>query len=725
MQPSPSAPPAEKIDLKDPALYLNRELSLLAFQRRVLEEAEDEKNPLLERVKFLAIVGSNLDEFYMVRVAGLAAQVDAGAIEMGPDGMSPRSQLIAIRREAKRLMNDMQRTLEKLMAAMKREGIVVHDYADLNEGQLRRASKYFAETVFPVLTPLAFDPGRPFPHISNLSLNLAVLIRDSSGVEHFARIKVPDSLPQLVPLSGRSKPNPKRTSPRKTDLVWLEQVIAANLSELFPGMEILEAHPFHVTRDADIAIKELEAEDLLETIEEGVRQRRFGSVVRLMVERDMPGPVLSILMSNLEVASGEVYRTRKPLSIKRLMGLCALDRPDLKDAPFVPAIPAARAESADDDDMFATIRRGDVFVHHPFDSFQPVVEFLRKAARDPAVLAIKICLYRVGRNSPVVEALLEAVEEDKQVAALVELKARFDEESNIEWARALERAGAHVVYGLLGLKIHSKVAMVVRREQDRIARYVHLATGNYNAITAHLYTDMGIFTADEEIAGDVSDLFNYLTGYSGKSDYKRLLVAPVNLRARIEALIDREIKNVKAGGKGHLMFKMNALVDPRLIRALYKASRAGVRIQLLVRGICCLRPGLAGISENIEVTSVVGRFLEHSRVYYFYNAGVEELYIGSADLMPRNIDHRVEVLVPISEPAMIRSIRDDVLAVYLADNVKARVMLPNGSYARKKTADARKQINAQEQLLQRRRAAARGKKNNRKPRPREAPAERG
>ena len=341
------------------------------------------------------------------------------------------------------------------------------------------------------------------------------------------------------------------------------------------------------------------------------------------------------------------------------------------------------------------------------------------------MLAIKICLYRAGRNSPVVETLLEAVEEDKQVAALVELKARFDEESNIEWARALERAGAHVVYGLVGLKIHCKVAMVVRREQDRIARYVHIATGNYNAVTAHLNTDMAIFTADEEIAEDVSDLFNYLTGYSGKSDYKQLLVAPVNLRARIESLIDREIKHVKAGGKGHLMFKMNALVDPRIIRALYKASRAGVRIQLLVRGICCLRPGVAGVSENIEVTSVVGRFLEHSRVYYFHNAGVEELYVGSADLMPRNIDHRVEVLVPIREPAMIRTIRDEVMAVYLTDNVKARVMQPNGSYTRRKVADGRKQINAQEQLLLKRRAAARGKKNNRKPHLREEPGERG
>ncbi len=701
-----------QVDWKDPQLYLNRELGLLAFQRRVLEEAEDISNPLLERIKFLSILGSNLDEFFMVRVAGLAAQLDAGTVEVGPDGMSPRAQLIAIRREVKKLFSEAHKCLDQIMEALDDQGIHTRAYSELSESQRRRAATYFSETVFPVLTPLAFDPGRPFPHISNLSLNLAVLIKDESGHERFARVKVPDSLPQLIPLSGTAPTARKRPRPKRTDLVWLEDVIAAHLAALFPGTEILQAHPFHVTRDADIAIKELEAEDLLETIEEGVRQRKFGSVVRLIVTEEMPAAILTILMNNLEVGTSEVYRSRRPLALKRLFSLYQLERPELKDAPFVPVVPQALAETNEDEDMFALIRRGDIFLHHPFDSFQPVVEFLRKAARDPSVLAIKMCLYRVGRNSPIVEALLEAVEEDKQVAVLVELKARFDEESNIEWARALERAGAHVVYGLIGLKIHCKVALVVRREQDRIARYLHLSTGNYNAVTAHLYTDMGLFTADSDVADDVSNLFNYLTGYAQKSDYRRLLVAPVHLRARLDALIEREVRHGAAGHKAHMVFKMNALVDHKMIRALYKASRAGVKIQLLVRGICCLRPGLAGISDNIEVTSVVGRFLEHSRVYYFHNGGEEEIYIGSADLMPRNIDHRVELLVPIRDRDMIRRLRDDLLALYLADNVKARQMLPNGTYVKKKMGN-RAPVNAQEFLLEPRGAPTRKRKTRR------------
>ena len=699
---APSTPAAPAgIDLKDNSLYLNRELSLLSFQRRVLEEAEDDANPLLERVKFLAILGSNLDEFFMVRVAGLAAQMDGGLVEAGPDGMSPRAQLVAIRREYKRLVNEGHRCLEKLLPRLEKEGICVRDYTDLNAAQLRDAARYFSETVFPVLTPLALDPGRPFPHISNLSLNLAVLIRDHSGEERFARVKVPDSLPQLVTLNGGAKANPKK--PRKrVDLVWLEQVIAANLAALFPGMEILEAHPFHITRDADVAIKELEAEDLLESVEEGVRQRRFGSPIRLMVTHDMPAPILNILIQNLEITPREVYRMARPLSFKRLMGLYSLERPDLKDAPFLAAVPPALTAMGEEEDIFSRIRKQDILLHHPFDSFQPVIEFLRKAAHDPAVLAIKICLYRVGRNSPVVETLLEAQEEDKQVAALVELKARFDEESNIEWARALERSGVHVVYGLVGLKAHGKVALVVRREQDRIARYVHISTGNYNAVTAHLYTDIGIFTANEDIADDASNLFNYLTGYSYKSDYKKLLVAPVNLRERLEALIEREIKHAKAGRKAHLIFKVNSLCDPQIIRALYKASREGVRIQLLVRGICGLRPGLPGVSENIEVTSVVGRFLEHSRIYYFHNGGNDEVFIGSADLMPRNIDHRVEILVPILDRGLVRTLREDVLATYLADNVKARHMQSNGTYTRRKVGEGRPKVNSQEYLLRKR-----------------------
>ena len=707
--PAQKPAPAGDPDLKDASLYVNRELSLLQFQRRVLEEAEDESNPLLERMKFLSILGSNLDEFFMVRVAGLEAQLEAGTVDAGADGMSTRAQLVAIRRECKKLLSEARRALERLLPPLNEQGIWIHEYGDLNEAQRRRAQEYFEETIFPVLTPLAVDPGRPFPHISNLSLNLAVLIRDRAGTEHFARVKVPDSLPQLVAVNGTSKPKAKGTRHGRVELVWLEQVIAAHLGALFPGMEVLESHPFHVTRDADMAIKELEAEDLLETIEEGIRQRRFQSVVRLMVTQDMPQPILEILSNNLEVGPTEVYRTFHPLALKRLMSLYNLPRPELKDPPFVPAIPELLAEVSEEEDVFAAIRKRDILMHHPFDSFQPVIEFVRQAARDPNVLAIKTCLYRVGRNAPVVEALLEAVEEDKQVAAMVELKARFDEESNIEWAKALERAGAHVVYGIIGLKVHCKVTLVVRREQDRIARYVHLSTGNYNAVTAHLYTDIGLFTNDEEIAGDVSNLFNYLTGYSDKTDYRRLMVAPVNLRSRLEAMIAREMQIARRGDKAHLIFKVNSLAERETIRLLYEASRAGVKIQLLVRGICCLRPGVPGVSENIEVTSIVGRFLEHSRVYYFHNGGEEEIYIGSADLMSRNIDHRVEVLAPIRDPGLVRSIRDGVLKTYLADNVKARQMNAAGNYTRKKPAGGKAPVNSQECLLERRKAHGRKK----------------
>ncbi len=691
---------ANVIALEDPSLYLNRELSLLWFQRRVLEEAADRSNPLLERIKFLAIVGSNLDEFFMVRVAGLIAQVDAGIQEPGPDGMSPRAQLVAIRREVKKLLSDAHKCLRALLPELEAEGIHIVDYSALNPVQLKFACKYFSDTVFPVLTPLAFDPGRPFPHISNLSLNLAVVIRDEDGEEHFARVKVPDSLPQLVPVTQSPRPKHRnKRAPKKIELVWLEQVIGANLQALFPGMQVVESYPFHVTRDAEMAIKELEAEDLLESIEEGVRARRFGSVVRLSVSEEMPAHILEILMNNLEVESSDVYKTPSPLSIKRLMDLYGIDRPDLKDAPFVPAVPPALASAGEDEDIFALIRRQDILLHHPFDSFQPVIDFLNKAAHDDRVLAIKSCLYRVGRNSPVVEALLEANREDKQVAVLVELKARFDEESNIEWARALEKEGVHVVYGLVGLKIHSKVTMVVRREGDRIFRYVHLSTGNYNALTAHLYTDIGLFTANDDIAEDVTNLFNYLTGYSAKSDYKKLLVAPVNMRERMLALIEREIEHRKSGRAAHLIFKSNALVDTEVIQALYRASQAGVRVQLLVRGICCLRPDVPGVSDNIDVLSIVGRFLEHSRIYYFANGGEEEVYVGSADLMPRNIDHRVEVLFPLDDPKLVRTVKANILAVYLSDNVKARRMMPDGTYTRRKASEGGKRISGQERLL--------------------------
>lgn len=668
----------------DSRLYFNRELSLLSFQYRVLEEAEDETNPLLERFKFLSIVGSNMEEFFMVRVAGLKHQLEAGALVAGPDGLSPNHQLMAIRGEVQDLYRRTYACLNQaLFPALKQAHIDLLRYEELSCELKHQLQQYFLQNIFPVLTPLAFDPGHPFPHISNLSLNLAVLIRDTKGEERFARVKVPDTLPQLISLDrfvakGARPADQQKSQPH----IWLDELITHNLDALFPGMTVLEAHPFQVTRDAEVEIQEWEAEDLLETTEEGIRQRRFGEVVRLTVDHAMPGRLLEILISNLELQTDDVYRVEGRMPLSSLKFIAAIDRPDLKDTPFLPAVPTALNPDAQEEDTFAAIRRRDILLHHPFDSFQPVVNFLHLAARDPQVLAIKMTLYRVGSKSPVVEALLEAMENGKQVAVLVELKARFDEESNIEWAKALERNGVHVVYGLIGLKIHSKVALVVRREGEAIRRYVHLSTGNYNPVTAHLYTDLGLFTCDEEIGSDVTDLFNYLTGYSAKRDYRKLLVAPINLKERLEQLIRREIEHQQKGRGGHLILKMNALVDEWFIRLLYEASQAGVKIDLLVRGICCLRPGIPGISENIRVTSIIGRFLEHSRIFYFNNGGNEEIYLGSADMMPRNLYRRVEVVFPVEDQRLLRFLRDELLARYLSDCIKARYMQPDGTYVR-------------------------------------------
>jgi polyphosphate kinase len=710
--PVPSRAPSENgnravaVDVKDPSLYVNRELSLLAFQKRVLEEAQDESNALLERMKFLSIVGSNLDEFFMVRVAGLRRQVEAGSVEVGPDGLSPREQLDAIRTEVSNLLTSASRCYRRqLEPALEQAGIKILPVADLNEQQQRRASSYFSKTVFPVLTPLAFDPGRPFPHISNLSVNLAVLIRDGEGEQHFARVKVPNSLPQLIPVDPAPRGSIRR-KPAKQNYIWLEDLICSNLDSLFPGMRVLEAHPFHVTRDADIEIQELEAGDLLETTEEGLRQRRFGDVVRLTVDHEMPAPMLRILISNLEIARADVYRVRGPLSLSRLKEIAAIDMPELKYPPFVPSVPAVLEHESEDEDIFSIIRRRDVLLHHPFNSFQPVIDLLKKAAEDENVLAMKMTLYRVGRNSPIVKTLVEAMENEKQVATLVELKARFDEESNIEWARALERQGVHVVYGLIGLKVHSKIALIIRKEGDEIRRYIHLGTGNYNAITAHLYTDFGLFTTDEDLGADATDLFNYLTGYSEKRDYRKLLVAPINMRERLRELIQREIAHHKRHGGGRIIFKMNALVDAEMVRLLYEASIAGVQIDLLVRGICCLRPGVPGISENIRVISIVGRFLEHSRVYYFRNNGDDQIYVGSADMMPRNLDRRVEVLFPVEDQRLIRFLRDDILSLYLTDSVKAREMLPTGLYVRRERKRGEALVNSQQLLLEANRVTA-------------------
>jgi polyphosphate kinase len=691
------------LPLDEPSLFWNRELSLLAFQERVLEEAQDEQNPLLERVKFLSIVGSNLDEFFMVRVAGLKGQLESGALESGPDGMTPAEELTAIRDRVTALYKAGQDCLRaQLLPGLKKEGIHVVEFSQLTQAQTGVANRYFSETVFPTLTPLAFDPGRPFPHISNLSLNLAVLIRDLQGVEHFARVKVPEGLPQLVPLQDAPKETKSKSKPSKPlYFVWLEQLIINNLQSLFPGMEILEAHPFHVTRDADTAIQQLEAGDLLESVEEGVWKRRFADVIRLEVNDAMPAEILEILLKNLELDRGDVYKMKGPLALSRLKHLLSIDRPDLKDKAFVPALAPALQPQEEGEDIFAAIRRQDVLLHHPFDSFQPVVAFLQQAARDPNVLAIKITLYRVGRNAPVVEALLDAIDNGKQVAVLVELKARFDEESNIEWARRLEREGVHVVYGLMNLKVHCKAALVVRREKDRIRRYVHLSTGNYNTVTAQLYTDIGMLTCDEAIGEDCTDLFNYLTGYSAKVEYRKLFVAPVNLRDQLEHLIRRESDHQKNGGRGHIIFKINALVDRRVIQLFYEASQAGVQIDLLVRGICCLRPGVPGVSDNIRVTSIVGRFLEHSRIFYFHNGGKEEVYLGSADMMPRNLNRRVELAFPVQDPKLVRYIRDEVLDTYLSEVVKTRHMNTDGTYSRDPRYTNRREMNSQEWLIKR------------------------
>ena len=682
------------LDLADPALFIDREISLLDFFRRVLEEAQDPAIPLLERVRFLAILSSNLAEFFMVRVSGLKQQVEAGVVELSLAGLSPTAQLQAVRKAAQELMLEARACLRALLPLLEKAGITILAYDDLTSEQRAAVDHYFQEVVFPVLTPLAVDPGRPFPHISNMSLNLALVIRDAAGHERFARVKLPGTLPRLLPV-----PKGPAAGASAFSFVWLDHVVSRNLGSLFPGLTVMRSFPFRVTRDAEVSIQELEAEDLLETIERGVRQRRFGKVVRVTVDPDMPEPVRDILVENLEVEPHDIYTLEPPLGMSDIAQLHDLDRPDLKFPPFVPAIPPELR--ALDTNIFSAIRQEDIILHHPYDSFSPVVEFLSAAARDPAVLAIKQTLYRVGRNSPVVETLLEAARQGKQVAVLVELKARFDEESNIEWARALESEGVHVVYGLLGLKTHSKIALVVRQEGERIRRYVHLSTGNYNAVTAQQYTDLGLFTCDDAIGADASDVFNYLTGYSDKREYRKFLVAPINLRSGLERLIRREMAHQAGGMQGHLVFKVNALVDKPMIQLLYEASQAGVRVDLVVRGMCCLRPGISGVSENIHATSIVGRFLEHSRVFWFQNGGQEEVYLGSADLMVRNLDRRVEILFPVSNPRLVRLLHDDVLATYLSDTAKARVMAADGSYARALRGNG-KAVDAQAEFIRKR-----------------------
>ena len=667
-------------NLSDPALYINRELSWLEFNERCLAEAQQPDLPLLERVRFLAIFSNNLDEFFMVRVSGLKDQVTAGVVETPADGLSPQQELAAIRERVLPLMAEERRCFhEEIEPKLAESGLYILTYDQLTARQQSALQRYFAIEVFPVLTPLAVDPGRPFPHISNLSLNLAVIMYDEAGNERFARVKVPNVLPRLVPLHDVLRVYASGAEPNTYQFVWLEDVITANLDSLFPGMTVTAASAFRITRNSDMEIADEEASDLLETVEESVRQRRFGQVVRMTAVDTMSERIRTILMANLGIQPEDVYTLRAPLGMGDLFSLANLDIPALKLPPYMAQRPAVLPPG---EDIFAAIRHQDILLHVPYDSFLPVVEFFQQAADDPQVLAIKTTLYRTGRNSPIIDALLRAQENSKQVAVLVELKARFDEENNIGWARALEGSGVHVVYGLLGLKTHAKVALVIRKEGDRMRRYVHLSTGNYNATTARLYTDLCMFTCNEDIASDATELFNRLTGYATNIHYRKLLVAPEYLREQMTALIEREIEHTRAGHGGHLIFKMNSLVDPRMIRLLYRASIAGVRVDLLVRGMCCLRPGIPGISENIRVTCLIGRFLEHSRIYYFRNNGATEVHLSSADLMPRNLNNRVEVSFPVESPALKSRLIDEILGIEMTDNVKARELMPDGTYRR-------------------------------------------
>lgn len=706
------APPADKglhgQSSLDPLLYINRELSWLEFNQRVLEEAHDQRHPLLERIKFLAIASANLDEFFMIRVAAIKEQILADVVEYSPDGKVPVQQVKAIHQRASRMFKDKSNLFwNDLHPKLAATGIHLLKTHQVTVGERQKLSELFAKEIFPVLTPLAFDPGHPFPYISNLSLSLAVVVcsPDLSGEERFARVKVPDVLPRLVHVPNGDAPSQR--------FVWLEDLIKENLGTLFPGMSVKESYAFHVTRNADIEIQEDEAEDLIHSIEESIKMRRFGSVVRLKVEDTMPQRIIDILAENLEITQDDVYHLKPPLGLSHLMQLLKLPRPDLKDTSHHPSVLIG---DEDGDDIFSIIKRGDVVLHHPYDSFAPVVQFIKSAATDPNVLAIKQTLYRIGKESPLVPLLIQASESGKQVAVLVELKARFDEENNIGWAKKLERAGIHVVYGLVGLKTHAKMALVVRKESDGLRRYVHLGTGNYNPDTARVYTDLSYFTCKEDIASDASEVFNFLTGFSNKEEFRKLLVAPVNLRKRFTELIQREIQHARNGKPAHLLFKMNALTDIKMIETLYEASKAGVKVDLIVRGICCLRPGVKGISDNIRVISIVGRFLEHSRVFYFSNNGHPELYCSSADLMGRNLDRRVELMFPIEDAVWRGFIKRETLEVAWRDNQGARVLDTNGSYTRLSPPSSEEAFELQSSLIQ-----SRVQQHPKKAVPRESP----
>ena len=692
-----------------PELYLNRELAWIDFNQRVLAQAMDPRTPLLEQAKFSAIFSNNLDEFFMVRVASLKSQVEAGIETPSVDGLSPLEQLAAIQTKLRPLLEQQQQHYrDTLRPQLAEHGVQVLDYEQLNDEQRAWVNKHFRSAIFPVLTPLAVDPAHPFPFISNLSFNIAALIRDpDTGEQQFARVKVPQkNLPRFIklPLELAGQEGLLYTA------IALEQVVANNLSLLFPGMSVEAHYTFRVTRDADLELRELEADDLMNALQEGLRRRRMGGeVVRLEVSDGMPSDVIDLLMEGMAVGKEDVYRISGPLGLDDLFALTGVPLPKFKDQPQKARIaaPLARAQKAlladgsipeeEFESIFSVLKRGDVLLHHPYDLFSSSVEeLINQAAEDPDVLGIKMTLYRVSKDSGVISSLIRAAENGKQVMALVELKARFDEENNIQWARQLENAGVHVVYGVIGLKTHTKITLVLRREKEELRSYVHIGTGNYNSKTSRLYTDLGLLSARPELGEDLVELFNYLTGFSKQQTFRKLLVAPVSLRSGMEALIRREIDHAKAGRGGHIIAKMNSLVDPRIIALLYEASQAGVQIELIIRGICSLRPGLPGQSESVRVVSIIGRFLEHSRVFWFGNGGQAEVFIGSADWMGRNLDRRVEAVTPIDDP-VLRSQLETLLQTYLQDNRGAWDMGSDGQFTQRQPQDDER--NSQLQLM--------------------------
>jgi polyphosphate kinase len=677
-----------EVNLQHPDYYFNRELSWLAFNERVLEEAMDTENPLLERLKFLSIFSTNLDEFMMIRYAGLKDQADAGIDKRTPDGMTPKEQLKAISEKLHPMVALHRKVLgHEILPALEQHGVFLVPIDKLSEVDKAAVDKFFEDELFPVLTPLAVDASHPFPRLPNLSFSLMIEAFDPvEEEEKRAIVQVPSVLPRFLRLPGKETYR----------FVMLENIIKAKLGALFPGYEVRRAHAFRLTRNADIEIAEDEADDLLQVIEDEVRRRRWGDPVRLEVMADMPKSWRVYLRDTNKLNNDDVYEIPNHLNVADFMELASLKIPELHDKPFVTRLPT---EYRNQPSIFAAIRKQDILIQHPFHAFDAVLDLIEEAADDPDVLAIKQTLYRVGRRSPVVSALMKAAGNGKLVTALVELKARFDEENNIVWARELERSGVHVVYGFAGLKTHCKALLIVRREGKEIKRYVHLGTGNYNAGTASVYTDLALLSCDPDLGADVSELFNYLTGFSKQKSWRKLWVAPENLRAKIIEAIERERSFAEKGQEAHLIAKMNSLVDPEVIRALYRASQAGVKIELIVRGICCLRPGIKGVSENIHVRSIVGRFLEHSRIFYFRHGGAENLYTGSADWMQRNLNQRVEAVFPIEDERLKRKIMT-ILDLMLRDNVKARELQADGTYIRVKPKKGKKRLDSQERQLE-------------------------